>query len=211
MIRLQPFQTKARAFSHPLLGGHQPKTEEELQELRDDPDALVLGLFSSLRHLVGRFLQYYPQTAQFLDDMVSEGVAVLIKLSKDPPKDILHTANRRMEDVIESYLSVNIVASAPSLWKQKELSKEGADPRIATSIGKMPEKWHPHDDGDYDVRDVLDAVSHIEPKDAVDDELLDKINWGKSNVEMAAELGVSEATIRARRQELYNQYLSLTE
>jgi hypothetical protein len=58
---------------------------------------------------------------------------------------------------------------------------------------------------------VLDALSHIKPKDALDTILIDKSNWGKSNVELADEFEVSEATIRTRRQELYSQYLSLTE
>lgn len=222
LVSLRPSHTKALVFSHPLLDDAPVYSEEELdfmayasklhpnsEELREQ---LTMALRSCLRNLVGRYLYNWPVSRRFEDDMVSEGFSVICEFVLDLPSEwgILKIVSRRIQDRINVFLNDNQSAAAPSLRQQKYLKRDGKDPIYTNATGELPEEAEPEETGDEWIRDFLDALNQIQPKDKIDAALLDSFKWGMKYQELADELGVGVGTIHRRRRRLYAQFLQLT-
>jgi len=222
IISLTSFHTKQASFNHPLLDGAPTYTEQEVASLAavvlGEPgfrDALVLALRSCLRNIVGRFLFYWPDTIEHKDDMVSVGFETLIKFANNPcTDDVLKSASRAIQDAIKLYLNDYRALVSASLRQQWYLATRGESPVYMEGFSgeeeSIPEDSHPPDAGDETLRDVLDALAQIIPKDEIDIYLMDELNWGKGYQQLADELGIGVATVHRRKMGLYEKYIELT-
>jgi hypothetical protein len=210
-------------------------TEDELNKLAEhvlsggDPDELVIALRSRLSALVGMYVANWPDCLPFVDDMVSEGFLALTKLCNNIPEELFakksfsHIAISRAECQIERMLNAARSLSAPSAFTQLNRIKNGDAPIYLMAAKQLsndndvedwvdyPETDHPEELGDENARDIFDVVCKIETEDEVDEYLLDDTNWGKTNVQLAEELGVTPPAVRYRREKLYKKFLELTE
>jgi hypothetical protein len=182
------------------------------------PDDLIMSLRGCVSMLVGRYLANWPTTSRFVDEMASEGIAEIVRLCHNIPVDkfrergILKLATSRAQTGIEDMLNSIRSISSPSNWTQKKLLRTGKDPiYLTTEATEYNEESHPMDNGDEQVRDIIDAFCKLVPEDRVDAYIMDEYNWGRTNEELAAEIGVGKSTIHRRRQRLYQRYLEITE
>lgn len=223
IIHLKAYHTNTKRFKHPLLKKLTPVSEEELNKLAADvlagadPEALVLALRGCVSMLVGRYIGNFQGLEPYIDDMVSEGMAAVIMLCNDLPKDlveergILRCASLRAQGYIEKMLNKMRSLAAPSRDTQFKRIRNEEDPLyLQSETNEYSEMAMPMDDGDEWKRDVLDALSMIEREDEIDAALLDRFNWGRSYRELAKELGVGVMTIQRRKVRLYQKYLELT-
>jgi hypothetical protein len=224
LIRLKHYHTATQKVQHPSLDDAKVYSEDELQVVLQnvlsghvEHQELTLALRSALRHMIGRYKANWPSTIPFLDDMVSEGLLALSRLSSEISFDflagrgILKVASQRMQDQIETYLNSNQALSAAGMWKQKQNISEGLDPLYCTSsTEKIPDTEHPTDEGDEWKRDILDTINSIKVSDDIGVAILAKENWGRSYQELADDLGVGVGTIHRRKAQLYSKFLELT-
>jgi hypothetical protein len=209
-----------KLFKHPLLDQVKSYTEAEMDalvdELKGEPQirtTMICALRCCLKNTVGRYLFHWPESRPFVDDMISEGFTALceIPLDKLSKHGILKIANRRIQDKINLFLNKNRSLASPSLRKQKYLQKDGENPIYRSqSADHYREDLHPLEGGDEWKRDVMDAVSKIEPRDHIDAALLNRSNWGRRYQELADELNVGVGTIYRRKKALHKQFLKLT-
>jgi len=234
-IHLKHYHAACVHFNHPLLDGCIKFTEDELNKLAEyvltggDPDELILALRYRLSILVGRYLANWPVSRPFVDDMVSEGFTSITKLCRNIPEDLFAEQSLPfiMQSVctrdIERMLNAMRALSAPSSDTQFRRIKKNEDPVYLMSAGQLAsdeeaeemadytEDQQPRTASDISIRDIFDAVCKIETSDELDEFLLDEENWGRQNVELAAEVGLTPAAIRYRREKLYTKFLELTE
>lgn len=219
LVRLKHYHKKVHGLDHELLDGAKTYTEDELQGMMGDKDQLLMALRFALRMLVGRYLGNWPETRRFEDEMVSEGFLALSQLMSEisfdflAGRDILKVAGQHMTDAIEVYLNANQSLSAPSMSTQRRALDAGEDVlyrHAEADIYCLPDS-HPETPSGEALRDVLDAFCKLEPVDRLDVALMDQKNWGRANVDLAAELGTIPEMIRRRKSILYRKYLELTE
>jgi hypothetical protein len=224
LIRLRPQHTEIERVKHPLLEGAKAVPIDELEAMAKrvarggSGDELIMALRAPLRNLVGKYLYYFPTCRQFEDEMVSEGLTAFSALISDISLDflagraILSIALRRAEDAINVFINSNQGVAAASMCQQKKLVKNGKDPVYITAEVEVSELNYeqPSDLGDEKIRDVLDALSMIEPQDEIDEFILDPFNWGRGYQELADDLGVGVGTIHRRKTRLYKKYLEIT-
>ena len=224
LIRLKHYHTATQKVQHPSLDDAKVYSEDELQVVLQnvlngcvEHQELTLALRSALRNMIGRYKANWPSTTPFLDDMVSEGLLALSRLSSEISLDslagrgILKVASQRMQDQIETYLNSNQAVAAASLAKQKRTVSDGLDPLYCTSsTEKIPESSHPTDEGDEWKRDILDTINSIKVSDNVGVAILARENWGRSCQELADDLGVQKCTISRHKAQLYSKFLELT-
>jgi hypothetical protein len=230
-IHLKHYHTKVQNFDHPLLDDVTKSYDRgKLDDLAwqvvegGDPQQLVLALRSCLKLLVGRFLGNWPESAPYVDDMVSEGLAEIVRLCNDIPEDSLATKSIFMLTVsraqfgIEKMLSkLRSLATADPKTQWKRIA-QGKEPiyiqGVSDSFLATPEDEtanHPVEFGDEDIRDVLEALSMLKPADEIDEKILDPLYWDMSDAELSDKVGISRQAIRKRKLRLYNQFLKLTE
>jgi hypothetical protein len=198
-------------------------SEEELNEMAEkvlaggDPIDLIMGLIFCVDLRVGRYLGNF-NLLEYADDMVSEGMAAVMKLCRNIPIDtfkdngILKVAGDRVEAAIEEYLNGARAVTAPSAATQRLLIGRDEDPIYYTAeYSHYDDDYveHPCDPGDEKVRDALEIISKLKPNDALDEAIMHSLSWGQTCEELAEEWGVSKMTISRRREALYKQYLEL--
>jgi hypothetical protein len=234
-IHLKSYHIKCVRFSHPLLDSCDEFTEDELNKLAEhvlaggDPDELILALRARLSIIVGRYLGNWPMCRPFVDDMVSEGLASITKLCHAIPEDVFaeqsipYIAQSWCTRDIERMLNAMRSLSAPAASTQFTRIKDKKDPVYLMSASQLvsdeeaeemedyTEDQQPRTASDVSVRDIFDAVCKIVPSDEFDAYLLDEESWGRQNVELAAEVGVTASAVRYRREKLYKKFLELTE
>lgn len=224
-VHLKHYHTAVQGFDHPLLEEvkGKPINSEKLDTLAEEvaggrhPTELIMELRGCVGLLVGRFLANWPDTYPHLDDMVSEGLAEIIRLCHSITFDLLRgrailvIATSRAQFRIEKMLNEMRSLSAPSHWTQLDRLKGGKDPiYLQADTNEYSDVPHPEDSGDEWKRDLLEALSQIQPMDEIDAALLESFNWGRGYQELADDLGVGVATIHRRKRRLYEQYLQLT-
>jgi len=185
---------------------------------------LVLALRSCLKLLVGRFLGNWPESAPFVDDMVSEGLSEIVRLCNDIPEDLLSEKSifkitvSRAQYGIEKMLNSSRSLSSASPRTQLRRIARGGEPvcvqGVSDSLLSTPEDetaYHPVEFGDEKIRDVLEVINMLKPADGIDEKILDPLYWDMSDAELAAQVGFSPQAIRKRKLRLYNQFLKITE
>jgi len=215
-IHLKHYHTNVMNFEHPML--------DDVVESYDSDKLLVLALRSCLKLLVGRLLGNWPESEPYVDDMVSEGFAEIVRLCNDIPEDLLaeksifKIADSRAQAGIERMLNSLRALAAVSPRTQMARFNRDEDPFYVQSVSdstlRTPEDetaWHPIEDGDEQIRDVLESIRMLPPSDEIDKKILNPLYWNMSDSELANEVGVSRQAIRKRKRRLYNQYLKITE
>ena len=230
-IHLKHYHTKVQNFDHPLLDDVTKSYDsDKLDDLAwqvvegGDPEELVLALRSCLKLLVGRFLGNWPESAPYVDDMVSEGLSEIVRLCSDIPKDLLATKSifkitvSRAQYGIEKMLdSLRSLSSASPRTRLKRIVQGGESvcvQSVSDSLLSTPEDetdHHPIESGDEKIRDVLEVIGMLKPADEIDEKILDPLYWDMSDAELAANVGVSPQAIRKRKLRLYTQFLKFTE
>jgi len=221
---LRHYHTDCEPFDHPLLDGCGSLDADALDQMAehvlvgDSPDDLILALRGCVSLLVGRYIANWPDTRPYIDDMVSEGMSEISRLCSEIPLDlfrergILVIATSRAQYGIENMLNKMRSVTAPSSASQRRLIQRDEEPIYAVAeTREYDEANHPLDGGDEGCRDILDAFCRLEPKDEIDEFLLDESNWGKTHAELGRAIGISKVAVMARRQKLYQRYLELTE
>jgi hypothetical protein len=230
-IHLKHYHTKVQNFDHPLLDDViKSYDSDKLDDLAwqvvkgDDPEELVLALRSCLKLLVGRFLGNWPESAPYVDDMVSEGFTEIVRLCNNIPEDLLieksmfkivvYRAQQGIERMLNKIRSL-ATASHTTQWKR---IAQGNEPiyiqGVSDSLLSTPEDdmaHHPIEFGDENIRDVLEGIGMLKPNDEIDEKILNPPCWGVSDAELAAETGISRQAIQKRKLRLYNQFLKITE
>jgi len=205
-------------IEHPLFDNVVTYTEDELKEIatKGSRDELAFALMSMLRFQVGRYVGAFRLAEHYIDDLVSEGYLALLKFAEHevtPDMNILLVATDRVKHAIESVLNVDANLFCPSYMQQRLLSAAGEDclneTRRVDEI-EIKEQEQKVDYGDNGIVEVLDAVSKIDARDHIDEVILSPESWDLSDVAVAKKLGVSDQTVRNRREELYQTYLKLT-
>lgn len=230
-IHLKHYHTRVKNFDHPLLDDVTKSYDsDKLDDLAwqvvegGDPEELVMALRSCLKLLVGRFLGNWPESAPYVDDMVSEGLCEIVRLCNDIPEDLLATKSiirivgNRAQFGIEKMLNKAqslATVSHPTQWKRIAQGKEPFFIQgVSDSLLSTPEDetaHHPVEFGDENIRDVLEVISMLKPVDEIDKKILDPLYWGMPDSELSDEVGISRQAIRKRKLRLYSQYLKITE
>jgi len=231
-IHLKHYHTKVQNFDHPLLDDvlksyDRGKLDTLAWQVVDDganPEELVMALRSCLKLLVGRFIGNWPESNSYVDDMVSEGLSEIVRLCNDIPEDLLakksifKIADSRAQYGIEKMLnSSRSLASASPRTQTKRIGRN-EDPLYVQSVSdtllSTPEDesaFHPIENGDEKIRDILEVIKMLEPADEIDEKILDPLYWNMSDAELADKVGRSRQAIRKRKLRLYNQFLKITE
>jgi hypothetical protein len=230
LICLKHYHKEAMKVDHPLLNDAKVYSEKEIEllgavVLQDPLEAprLILALRSCLRHMVGRYLANWLESRPYEEDMVAEGLleitAFVDALSLDllAGRAILKVASQRIQDKIEIMLNARHLA-APSKMQQFNRLRAGDDPLylkaelyIACDDMLDGEVMHPEETGDEWKRDFIEALDQLKAADEIDEAILDKYNWGRTEQEIADELGVNRLLIHRRKKRLYQQFLEITE
>ena len=230
-IHLKHYHTNVQNFDHPLLDDVTKSYDsDKLDELAwevvegGDPEELVMALRSCLKLLVGRFLGNWPESEPYVDDMVSEGFSEIVRLCNDIPEDMLtkksifKIADSRAQYGIEKMLNSLRPLAAASPRTQTTRIGEGEGPLYVQSVSdtllSTPEDetaFHPVEDGDEKIRDVLEVIDMLEPADEIDGKILDPLYWNMSDAELSDKVGLSPQAIRKRKLRLYTQFLKFTE
>ncbi len=230
-IHLKHYHTKVQNFDHPLLDDViKSYNRGKLNTLAwqvvegEDPEELVMALRSCLKLLVGRFLGNWPESAPYVDDMVSEGLSEIVRLCNDIPEDLLakksifKIADSRAQYGIEKMLNNSRSLSSASPRTQMTRIGRGEDPLYVQSVSdtllSTPEDetaFHPVEDGDEKIREILEVIRMLKPADEIDEKILDPLYWDMSDAELAMKSGISPQAIRKRKLRLHNQFLRITE
>jgi len=222
-IHLKHYHNTPAPFQHPLLDGCETVSQDVLnakaQKVIDggDPEDLIMSLRFCVSMLVGRFLESWPDTLPYEDDMVSQGMLEVSRLCRDIPLDlfaergILIIANSRAQQGIELMLNeMRSLASASSMQQMRRI-RRGEDPAyLQATTNEYTENVHPEDERDEMTREIMDAFVKIVPEDEIDVALMQERNWGRGYQELADEFGVGVGTIHRRKARLYKKYLELT-
>ncbi|RLB67982.1 MAG: hypothetical protein DRH04_07310 [Deltaproteobacteria bacterium] len=215
---------KSKSVRHPVFAGVEPQTEEELQEVYeriDQPGAreeLLLKLMSLVRYTTGLYLAKWGCLENEEDDIISVGLLAMTEFANSVNDEVLGgrplllVAGQRMKDAVDRYVNANKTIVAPSLSTQVRHANTSILKRHLNDVrdvGEVADTDLPFDAGDEDKRDLLDALDSI-AKDEIDRAIIERANWGRSNKEIAEDLGVNRATIYRRRSQLYDRYLNLT-
>ena len=222
LIHLRYYHTATKPVEHPLLDACEPVSEAELDQMVSDTlldsstgERLVLALRSSLRHMVSRYLGNFPESAAFTDDMVSEGFLAICELVENLSLDllngrtILYVASQRVQNRITHMLNSCKSLAAPAVSTQELRIKNNEDPLY---LGQSDLKDVDVDDRRMmlDIRDIYEALEEIEAQDGLDAQLLCPYNWGRTEQDLADELGVTQRLINRRKRRLYKEFLKLT-
>ena len=230
-IHLKHYHTKVQNFDHPLLDDVTKSYDRgKLDDLAwrvvegEDPEELVLALRSCLKLLVGRFLGNWPESASYVEDMVSEGFSEIVRLCSDIPEDLLamksifRITDNRVQYGIEKMLNSSRSLASASPRTQLKRIKRGRDPicvqGVSDSLLSTPEDdaaYHPVEFGDENIRDLLEGIDLLKPSDEIDEKILDPLYWDMSDAELAALVNLSPQAIRKRKLRLYKQFLKITE
>jgi hypothetical protein len=219
IISLRASQQNVKDFKHPLLKGKLvPIDEEQADELvakerrgEISREELVNSFRICVKTIVARYLYYWPETETLKDDLVSLAFCAVCEVVGSRTDNVLKYVYRQIQKDIADYVNKNRSVAAPSLRNQWYMKKKGKDPIYLESISDslMEEDAHPEDEGDIWKRDVLEALSKLQPEDEIEEAILDPINWDKKEQELADELGTYQVKVHRRKKKLFQKYLKL--
>lgn len=222
-IHLRSYHRKVRKFKHPLLSNVSSVTEEQAKELVDaylnertpsTREALIKGLFSTLRYTVGRYLANFPSTRQHLDDMVSEGLLTIVQtvdnLNRDVLKgrSIIKIVSQRIPRHIEHMLYVTGSIACPSQKTQEKYLMQGIETPYLTVESNLSDVdvVDTSSKETQDLIDAEDALSVMSSRLQLDADLLKPEFRHLTAEEAGARLGVHHTTILRRRAKLRSLY-----
>jgi len=221
LIQLIPTQTACMSFDHPAYEGCRKYGLADLDMLAEarfagaEPEQLILALRSISRYIVGRFLYHWPISRRFRDEMVGEAMLALTILVNNLTREELESrpvaqvAAIRVRHRIEVMLNSMQSVSAPSIRTQENRQSAGLDP-IYLRIERNPlpeDKAAP--DSETTKHDVLEAVAKLRTDCDISVAILDPINWGLTDTELAEKLGIYRMRVTRRRENLLFQYREL--
>jgi hypothetical protein len=223
LVHLRSYHRRVKKFKHPLLDPAAPISEIEAASLvaqwlahgdYESKSALVKGLMSSLRHLIGRYLGNWPCTRAYLDDMVSEGLLSLVKTVNNLTPDvlngrsILHVAPMRAAKAIETMLYDLGSITGPSKRTHETYAAAGEDMPHRVAEGGLDDVSLADNSTqqEQDLIDAEDALSVMAARLQLDADLLKPEYRNMTAEEAAAHLGVHHSTILRRRAKLRSLY-----
>jgi len=135
VIRLNPRQTKSKAFDHELL--------DQADEMKSSKD-WVLSRLWMVRWTVGKYLFHWTETERFTEDMVSEAILALAEAKEEKVED--DELWNRMQYAIETYLNDNRALVRASLSTNRRRAKKGQALEYSTEVslhgvGKEDHEW----------------------------------------------------------------------
>lgn len=206
------------AEEHPLFEDCISYSEEEIEKISNEgtDEELILALRSVLRYNVARIAGKWESTRPFIDDMISEGIAAIVEFvpkrhNTNSEYSVMRQATSYIINALEEFLNANQALSAPSSRTQKRKIAEGEGPVYLSAVSNDYQHFELEDpDPDTYKRDVMEAISAIEPRDEIDAYILCKDNWGSTAREIAKHFGISRQAVQRRRSNLYQQFLRLT-
>lgn len=223
LVHLRSYHRKVKKFKHPLLDNVKPVTEEQAAELVENyfydksetnKTALVLGLLSALRHLIGRYLGNWPSTRAYLDDMISEGLLSIVKTVDNltpevlGDRSILHVAPMRATKAIETMLYELGSVATPARRTYEYASAAGQELPYSVVEGDLDSVMIGDDTTkqEQDLIDAEEAISVMAARLQLDANLLKPEYRNLTVEEAAARLGVHHTTISRRRAKLRSLY-----
>jgi hypothetical protein len=237
MVHLTPVQRRRRKFSHPLtdnaLG---PLTEEELGLLivayfgksltwrTRASERMVLNCIRLLRSTVARYLAHWTVCRRFMPEMVSTGAEAVVKVVGKLPRDLLDAEDQSrvigglvecaIRHAIESEINrlrgvVN--ASERTNWNREKVRANPVYGTIEANLeAPIVQNIAVHDDIDtfaFELEDALEGITTT----GLEGLILEKENWGLSNVEVGKRVGVSPQHVGRVRNYLLERYKKLGE
>ena len=237
MVHLTPVQRRRRKFSHPLtdnaLG---PLTEEELGLLivayfgrsltwrRRASEKIVLNCIRLLRSTVARYLAHWTVCRRFMPEMVSTGAEAVVKVVGKLPRSLLDAEDQSrvigglvecaIRHAIESEINrlrgvVN--ASERTNWNREKARENPVYGTIEADLhAPIVQNIAVHDDIDIFAFELEDALEGITTT-GLERLILERENWGLSNVEVGKRVGVSPQHVGRVRNYLLERYKKLGE
>jgi len=219
LIRLTAWQRSVKLFKHPMFEGTEILDADTLEALvgqrheKGGEDTLILALRSTVRYLVGRYLWHWPASRPFLDEMVCEGMLAVTLMVRELEPEMLEDSNiqkltsSRVCWRIENMLNKSQGVASASLWTQRERVEDGIDP-----IYLISEREPIHEDkatasDEHEKLEMLDTVHHIRDECSIACVILDPKNWGLTDDELSARIGVTRTTVMRRRSALLTEFL----
>lgn len=185
IIRLASQHRNQLNFSNPMLDGAVKVGEEVLSEMiklfvtsRDSKvrDDLILANLTLVKWVVGRYLYHWPETRNFEDDMVGEGVLTVCKVIDSLQKplsgsSLQATLVTRIKLEIEVYLNNNRSMIRASLRTNYNRAKEGRELEYtyATTLDEKIVHGELDENPLYvDIRDALEEIEEVDKETIID-------------------------------------------
>jgi hypothetical protein len=234
MVHLTPAQRRRKKFNHPLMDDATPPVgAEQLNQLlldyfEADKDSesyleirqtLVINYFRLLGGAVSRYLYYWPVSRRLLDEMVSTGVEVIVRIITELKPERLQEENwfKSLGGLIERYIRRDIeitinnfrgVVPAPhrTNCRREQGGVAAIHGSVETSLASEEVKnSQEYEDIDPIIFEVKDALKKIAKTDFEKQVLMDE-NWGLSDGELAIKLGKDRTWILKVRRRLRERY-----
>ena len=162
-------------ISHKLLAEYiNPATsDEDREEARQE---LIEGHMYLINHLVGRYLRYWPQCREFIEDMYGEGMLAVAEMVTTFDND--GAAFLRAKIVVKSKLYIEQMLNTmrypihACLRTQYSRLKEGRAPEYEDIVA-YPKAGAYFKDTEYAVIDLLDSIERIKECDT--EEMIDLV------------------------------------
>lgn len=223
VVHLRYWHKKSKKFKHPLLEGAKPVSEEEaailVAKYLDDKsqanrDALVMAMRSAIRNLVGRYLANWPVTRKHVDDMVSEGMLVVVRTVNTLTRTtlngrgIMKVVSQRAAKAIEYMLYEVGSLACPEKRAQERHAARGEDtPYLVgeTDLSSVSIEDNNSKEA-QDLIDAEDALRVMADRLQLDANLLKPEYRGLTSEEAAELLGVHHTTVLRHRAKLRTLY-----
>jgi hypothetical protein len=237
MVHLTPVQKRRRKFSHPLTdNAPEPLTEEELGLLvvayfgksltwrRRAQEKIVLNCMRLLRSTVARYLAHWTVCRRFMPEMVSTGTEAVVKTIGKLPRYILDAEDqsRAIGGLVECAIrhaietEINrlrgvVPASERTNWNREKARENPVYGTIDADLqAPVVQSIGVYDDIDIFAFELEDALEGIATT-GLERLILERENWGLSNVEVGKRVGVSPQHVGRVRNYLRQRYENLGE
>lgn len=237
MVHLTPVQRRRRKFNHPLTdNATEPLTEEELGLLivayfgksltwrMRASERIVLNCMRLLRSTVARYLNHWTVCRRFMPEMVSTGAEAVVKVVGKLPRHLLDAEDQSrvigglvecaVRHAIESEINrLRGVANASERtnWNREKARENPVYGTIEADLqAPIVQDIAVHGDIDIFTFELEDALEGITTT-GLEGLILEKENWGLSNVEVGKRVGVSPQHVGRVRNYLLERYKKLGE
>ena len=237
MVHLTPVQRRRRKFSHPLTDNAPgPLTAEELGLLivayfgssltwkRHAQDKITLNCMRLLRSTVARYLAHWTVCRRFMPEMVSTGAESVVRVIGKLPRLLLeeedqsHFIGGLVECAIRHAIETEVnrlrgvvTASERTNWNREKARENPVYGTIDVNLeAPIVQSIAVHDDIDTFAFELEDAIESIATT-GLERLVLEKENWGLSNVEVGKRVGVSPQHVGRVRNYLRERYENLGE
>jgi len=192
VIHLRNDQQDVRGFQHPLFRiAAKNRIEDEAanklltkyidpatsdEDREDARQKLIEGHMHLINYLVGRYVRYWPQCSEFVEDMYGEGMLAVTEMVTT--SDIDEAAFLRAKIIVKSKLYIEQMLNTmrypihASLRTQCRRLKEGRVPEYGDTVA-YPKTGAYFKDTEYAIVDLLDAVERIRECDT--EEMVDLV------------------------------------